>query len=100
MRRKVLVAVAVGLLVAETAVVAQRRGRLFAVDTVVRCRRNHLFTTIWIPGISIKSIRLGWWRLQRCPVGAHFDLVTPVDVSTLDGNEAELAAAVHDARVP
>jgi hypothetical protein len=26
----------------------------------VRCRRGHLFTAIWIPGISFKAVRLGW----------------------------------------
>src|SRR5512142_2152102 len=35
---------------------------------VVRCRHGHLFTTIWIPGVSAKALRLGLWRFQRCPV--------------------------------
>jgi hypothetical protein len=39
-----------------------------AGPTIVRCTRGHLFTTIWIPGVSLKSIRIGFVRFQRCPV--------------------------------
>lgn len=44
----------------------------------VSCRDGHRFRTLWIPGVSFTSLRLGWWRLQRCPVGHHWSLVTPV----------------------
>jgi hypothetical protein len=100
MRRKLLSAAAVGMLGAETFVVAQRRGRLFAADTVVRCRDGHLYTTYWIPGVSLKSLRLGWWRLQYCPVGGHWSLVTPAATAHLSEDEVRLAARVHDLRVP
>lgn len=97
-RKWILIA---GVLVgAEAFVVARRRGSLFSVDTVVRCRSGHLFTTWWIPGASIKAIRLGWWRFQRCPVGPHWSLVTPVWASELTGAERESAALHHDARIP
>jgi len=90
-----------GILVgAETFAVARRRGSLLAVDTVVRCRSGHLFTTWWIPGVSIKAIRLGWWRFQRCPVGPHWSLVTPVWAPDLTGAERESAALHHDAHIP
>ena len=46
-----------------------RAGYRFGTRTVVRCRQGHLFTTVWIPGASLKSLRLGWWRWQYCPVG-------------------------------
>ena len=59
-------------------VVARFLGYRVGGNTVVRCRRGHLFTTLWIPGASMKSIRLGWWRVQRCPVGNHWSLVVPV----------------------
>lgn len=58
---------------------------------VVRCRRGHLFTTLWIPGVSVKALRLGWWRFQRCPVGPHWSLVTPVrerELNRLDRRSA------------
>jgi hypothetical protein len=99
MRRKVMIAVAISLLY-ETIVVARRRGSLWAADTVVRCRDGHLSTTIWIPGASLKSIRLGLWRVQRCPVGPHWSLVTPVRVSTLTEEERQLASERRDVRIP
>ncbi len=93
-------AAAAALVAIEAAVVARRRGALVALDTVVRCRRGHLFTTWWIPGASVKSLRLGWWRLQRCPVGRHWSLVTPVRVAGLGDEERASAARYHDARIP
>ena len=62
---------------AETAFM-RRRGYPVGFKTVVRCRDEHLFTTIWIPGVSLKAIRLGAVRLQYCPVGQHFTSVRPV----------------------
>jgi hypothetical protein len=69
-------------------------------NVLVRCRRGHLFTTLWIPGASFKSIRLGWWRLQRCPVGRHWSIVTPVNRSELADAERRSAAAWKDIRIP
>jgi hypothetical protein len=88
------------LTAAEAAFVVRRRGRLLAVDTVVRCHRGHLFTTYWIPGVSFKSLRLGPVRGQRCPVGGHWSLVWPAAVSRLGTAELEGAAAIHDVRIP
>lgn len=85
---------------AELVLVARRRGSLFGVNTVVRCRRGHLFTTFWIPGASLKAIRLGWWRFQRCPAGRHWSLVTPARVSALTAEERQFAAHLHDVRLP
>lgn len=84
----------------EAVVVARRRGSLLALDTVVRCGNGHLFTTWWIPGASVKALRLGWWRLQHCPVGRHWSIVTPVSISTLSDDERQSAAGSHDLRVP
>jgi hypothetical protein len=99
-RRSLVIAGAVGLTAAETAVLAKRRGRVLAAETIVRCRRGHLFTTLWIPGASLKSLRLGWWRGQRCPVGHHWTFVTPVDVATLTPEARAEAARTHDVRLP
>jgi hypothetical protein len=98
-RRKVI-AVAVFLLCAEAIVVIRRRGYVIGADTVVRCRNGHLFTTLWIPGASLKAIRLGWWRFQRCPVGMHWSLVTPVKESDLTEEEKRSASQSHDIRIP
>ncbi len=100
MRKKILLGIAAVLLAAETAVVADRRGKLLAVDTVVRCRDGHRFTTWWIPGVSFKAVRLGWWRYQRCPVGGHWSLVTPVRVSELTVEETRRAEQLHDRPIP
>jgi hypothetical protein len=80
--------------------VLRSRGYGFGGNVIVRCRDGHLFTTIWIPGASVKSLRLGPWRVQRCPVGNHWSLVTPVKRSELSGEELALAAQHRDARVP
>jgi hypothetical protein len=77
-----------------------RRGYGLGGNVIVRCRRGHLFTTIWIPGVSVKSVRLGPWRLQRCPVGGHWSLVTPVRPSNLSEDERRAAHEIRDARLP
>lgn len=82
-------------------IVARRRGYSgIGGNTVVRCRHGHLFTTIWVPGVSLKSVRLGWYRLQRCPVGHHWTLVTPVKDSDLTDEERQFAEENRDIRIP
>jgi hypothetical protein len=78
----------------------RRLGYSVGGKTIVRCRRGHLSTTIWIPGGSLKAIRLGWGRYQRCPVGSHWSLVTPVRASDLTEEERAAACAVLDTRIP
>lgn len=93
-----LVAVMSALVVAT--VILRRRGYGFGGNTVVRCRSGHLFTTIWIPGASLKAIRLGWMRFQYCPVGKHWTLVTPVKDSDLTDENRRIAAENRDIRIP
>jgi hypothetical protein len=69
-------------------------------DRPVRCRDGHLFTTIWIPLASLKAVRLGDRRFQRCPVGRHWTTVTPLDPDSADAQDLAAAAAVHDIRIP
>jgi hypothetical protein len=76
------------------------RGYPLGGDLVVRCRQGHLFTTLWIPGVSVKAIRLGPWRIQRCPVGSHWSLVTPVKAAVLTESDKQLAHRRRDVRVP
>jgi hypothetical protein len=66
----------------------------------VRCRDGHVFRTIWLPGVSVKSLRLGPWRVQRCPVGKHWTIVTPVRESALSRRERLSAHRRQDIRVP
>lgn len=80
-------------------VVARRMGYEVGGNTTVRCRDGHLFTTIWVPGVSFKAVRLGWWRFQRCPVGDHWTLVVPVRSSDLTDEERAEAALHHDVNI-
>jgi hypothetical protein len=66
----------------------------------VRCRDGHLFTTLWIPGVSLKSLKLGWWRFQYCPVGRHWSLVTPVNEAALSKAERRRTGRRHDIPLP
>jgi len=81
-------------------VVARLLGYRFGANTVVRCRRGHLFTTIWIPGVKLKAIDLLVARVQWCPVGRHWSLVTPVRDARLTAQDRLTAAAHRDIRIP
>lgn len=57
------------VIVVLVAVVGSKAGRRrgysgMGGDTIVRCSRGHLFTTLWIPGSSLKAVRLGSQRYQ------------------------------------
>jgi len=81
-------------------IVARSRGYKLGWRTVVRCHAGHLFTTIWLPGVSLKSLRLGWWRIQRCPVGSHWTIVHPVKEADLPESERREAHERRDIRLP
>jgi len=97
-RRRLLV-IAATAVVAETAMM-RLRGYRVGRNVIVRCREGHLFTTIWIPGGSLKAIRLGWWRLQRCPAGNHWSIVSPVKESELSDEQKRIAREHKDIRIP
>jgi hypothetical protein len=42
-----------------------------AVHRIVRCSKGHVFTTAWLPGGSLKAVRLGRARFRR-PAGRHW----------------------------
>lgn len=79
---------------------ARRRGFAIGMNTIVRCRQGHLFSTIWLPGASVKALRLGPFRFQHCPVGQHWTFVVPVRNATLSEAELRDANAHRDLRVP
>jgi hypothetical protein len=83
----------------ETGALWWRSGRLGG-NVVVRCRSGHLYTTVWVPGASVKSLRLGLWRFQHCPVGGHWSIVTPVRESELTWRQKRSTRANRDIRVP
>jgi hypothetical protein len=76
------------------------RGYPIGGRLVVRCRQGHLFTTLWIPGVSVKAARLGWLRIQRCPVGEHWSVVTPVRESELSDRDRRRARRTRDIPLP
>ena len=80
--------------------IARRLGYNLGTNTIVRCRQGHVFTTIWIPGASVKALRLLGRRFQRCPVGGHWSLVTPVRESDLTEDEVREAREHKDIRLP
>ena len=69
---------------------------------IVRCSDGHLFLSKWMPGLSLKAVRLGSnVRYQYCPVGRHWKIVTPVDEANLTEEQRAQARAYHDVlRVP
>ena len=97
----IVILVAVLAAMTLSTVVGRRRGYSgLGGDTVVRCSAGHLFTTIWVPGASLKAVRLGTRRFQRCPVGRHWALVGPVRDDELSEDDRREAAEHRDARVP
>ena len=97
-RRRFLVAAVIANILGT--IIARARGYSIGPHAIVRCRKGHLFTTVWIPGVSFKSVRLGWWRIQRCPVGKHWSIVAPVKTAELTKRERRFAEGHHDVPVP
>jgi hypothetical protein len=91
--------IVIGVVVVAT-LVARRLGYKVGGDVVVRCRKGHLFTTTWIPGVKLKAVDLGVVRFQWCPIGRHWSLVIPVRDSDLTDEERQLARQHHDVRIP
>ena len=83
------------------AAAGQRRGYVgMGCDTIVRCSRGHLFTTTWIVGSSVKAVRLGSKRYQRCPVCKKWRIVAPVRDRELTDEDRQVAAGHHDTKLP
>lgn len=100
-RKRALFPLALGVTaLAAGTVVARRLGYKVGGNTIVRCRDGHLFTTLWIPGASVKAVRLGWYRFQRCPVGNHWTLVRPVNDADLTAGDRQAAEQIRDVRLP
>ena len=83
------------------AAAGQKRGYAgMGGDTIVRCSRGHLFTTVWIVGSSVKAVRLGYKRYQRCPVCEKWRIVVPVRDDELTDEDRRIAAEHHDTKLP
>ena len=99
-KRRLIIAGAVAATYVAGTLAARRMGYRFGRDVVVKCHAGHVFSTIWIPAVSVKAVRLGLWRVQWCPVGKHVALVHPVRDVDLTQETRDLAAASHDISVP
>ena len=97
-RRKLTVAVLGGVLLEGGA--TWLRSQRFGGHLVVRCRQGHLFTTLWIPAVSLTSLRFGWWRFQYCPVGHHWSVVAPVRQGELSRKQRRAARSQRDIPLP
>ena len=75
-------------------------GYRFGADVIVRCRDGHLFTTTWVPLVSLKAIRLGMVRFQYCPLCDRPTFVTLMRDSDLTATERQIAALNRDTGIP
>ena len=98
-RRRKRLAILAGAFVVE-AIPLLRNGYGIGGNVIVRCGKGHLFTTIWLPGASVKSLRLGARRFQYCPVGHHWSLVRLVRKSDLSARQLRAAGERRDIRIP
>jgi hypothetical protein len=97
--RKTKAAAAAGTVAALT-LAGRAAGYRFGLNTPVRCRDGHLFTTIWIPGVNLKALDFGFGRVQHCPVGHHWTVVRPVRDADLSPRDRIRAAAHRDIPLP
>jgi hypothetical protein len=72
----------------------------FGINTIVRCRSGHLFTTIWLPGVNLKALDLVVARVQYCPVGRHWTLVTPFRTVAFSAHRHRRPRARRDIPLP
>ena len=77
-RRLLGILVALATISFEAMLLRSRGYAPFGGRVRVRCSAGHEFETLWIPGVSLFSLRLGPKRLMRCRVGHHWSLVTLV----------------------
>jgi len=95
-----LAVVILAVVAAKVARMSRAQGYRFGHDVIVRCRDGHLFMTTWIPMMSLKAIRLGLVRIQRCPVGDHVTAVRLMRDEDLTSAQRLEAGRHHDSGVP
>ena len=98
-RRGKRLAILAGALIVET-IPIWRHGYGIGGNVIVRCGKGHLFTTIWLPAASLKSLRFASRRVQWCPVGHHLSVVKLVRESDLSSRERRTARGRKDIRIP
>jgi len=69
-------------------------------ESAVECSSGHIYTSIWIPAVSFKAVRLGRKRFQRCPVGSHWAMTVRIPDESLTQEQRTQAALNRDLRIP
>jgi hypothetical protein len=95
-----VLAVIVLIVVVATVALATLSARSRGFQRIARCNAGHYFTSTVVPGASLKAIRLGWVRFQKCPVGNHWAIVSWVDPASLTDEQRVQAQAYHDTPIP
>jgi len=75
-RRTLGIALGIVAIAFEAMLLSKRGYAPFGGRVRVRCRAGHEFQALWIPGVSLFSLRLGPKRFMRCKAGRHWSLVT------------------------
>lgn len=68
-------------------------------DRIVRCKDGHLYHTVWMPLGSLKAIRLGSVRYQRCPVDRRWRWTRRVAADQLSPAERAAADQIRDSGI-
>jgi hypothetical protein len=53
--------------------------KTYSDEVIVRCTQGGYYRTRWIPLVSFKSIRLGGYRFQRCPIHDKWEMAGTVE---------------------
>jgi len=67
--------------------------------TVVKCSGGGYYETIWVPLVSLKAIRLGAKRFQRCPIHRKWEMTQRVRDDELTPQIRQAAAQYRDSGV-
>lgn len=67
---------------------------------IVRCSRGAYYETLWVPFVSVRAIRLGPQRLQRCPVHRRWEMTRIVPDGDLTPQVLREARTHLAGRVP
>lgn len=68
--------------------------------TIVRCSEGGLYSTIWWKWGSLKAVRLGPLRVQRCPIHHRWEKPRRANIDELTATELAAARSVVDTALP
>lgn len=68
--------------------------------SIVECSSGAYYSTIWVPLVSFKALRLGNTRVQPCPIHHKWEKTWLVAPDTLEPEVLAKARATRDSRIP